>query len=255
MRDDDEKNSINNFNSIGYDENMNDDPCFINLKPNGTDKTLGWVIGYSNIGSSIKRVKDEKGIHLTLNPSNERCVCSIDRQFSVDSDSVYSIRTLMNTKNGESVSWSGVTLGIQYLNNSEVIRFDYIGLDRNITANNETPYNEKNYIFKTPSNCNGIVIFLSNTNVNSSSFASANFGYLLLNKINLDLPTEIKDYKTYADTIPNTSLGGYIADGSYSQLGDKIYSKNPNNTNCIGYICVNAGNPGTWKKFGELTDI
>lgn len=48
----------------------------------------------------------------------------------------------------------------------------------------------------------------------------------------------------YADTIP--------VSGAHSQ-GDILFNRNPIAGGSIGWVCVTAGTPGTWKEWGLIS--
>lgn len=57
--------------------------------------------------------------------------------------------------------------------------------------------------------------------------------------------TELKKLQHLkASTEPTT--GTYI-------LGDIVYNSNPVAGGYIGWVCVTAGTPGTWKSFGQIS--
>ena len=55
----------------------------------------------------------------------------------------------------------------------------------------------------------------------------------------------IPNLKTVYDTAPPTA-------GTW-QVGDKVWHSTPEPDGNVGWVCVAAGTPGTWKKFGQIS--
>lgn len=62
-----------------------------------------------------------------------------------------------------------------------------------------------------------------------------------------DFHNEVDTTKKYRSSAPTSS-------SIYSSVGDVIYNSSPSAGGTIGWVCVTAGNPGTWKAFGEIAE-
>lgn len=70
--------------------------------------------------------------------------------------------------------------------------------------------------------------------------------YIISNFYNIDnLENEIDTMRKYLDDAPTST-------GRYWNKGDIIYNSNPTAGGNIGWVCIEAGHPGTWKAFGAI---
>lgn len=61
-----------------------------------------------------------------------------------------------------------------------------------------------------------------------------------LNNIFLSLPIQI-------------STGTAAPTTGYWNLGDIVFNSNPTSGGYVGFVCITAGTPGTWKTFGAIS--
>lgn len=249
---------INNFNSYGYGKQLNDDPYFLKIAPSGNDTFSNWIVGYSPNSNNLNAAIDDlKKRHIQLNPLNQNTIAPLYKDFNVEKNKVYAIRTLMNTKTGDIVSWPGFAIKVAFYDSDNKIieKSQNICIDRNSIAENESEWSEKTVLFKTPNNTYKVRTFVGNTQLDSTGKCRANFGYFLLNEIIYNSNVDDKSMETYITGDLNTDAISMIgATNNKNCAGDIIYSKDVATSLCRGYICTVAGNSGSWKKFGALSD-
>ena len=72
-------------------------------------------------------------------------------------------------------------------------------------------------------------------------------GYLLTPFFNFqDLHNEIETNKKYASSAPTSTSANF-------KTGDMIFNSSPTAGGTVGWICIEGGNPGTWKSFGTIS--
>ena len=73
--------------------------------------------------------------------------------------------------------------------------------------------------------------------------------------VNVSYPGEDVDLEVSGDIRFNAkklSVGAEVpTEGNYNK-GDIIYNTDPTAGGWIGWVCVESGNPGNWKKFGAI---
>ena len=63
-------------------------------------------------------------------------------------------------------------------------------------------------------------------------------------RVNRSESSFIPNVKTVYDTAPPTA-------GTW-QVGDKVWHSAPEPEGNVGWVCVQAGSPGSWKSFGQI---
>ena len=204
---------LHNINSYGYGKQINDDPFFYNITNHVDEvKSPNWSIKYSSTGENIRRIDDEiKGDVLQLNPNHYKSAMRIIKSFDIKPNTLYEIKTLMNTTNGESIHTGGHGLSIDYMTqDNTLIETKDICIDRNANINSENEWEEKTLFFLTPENAAYITITVSNTIPTTTDYSMTTWKYLLIrevnctNKINNNLT--LKDIKSYATSAPTTGI-------------------------------------------------
>jgi len=73
--------------------------------------------------------------------------------------------------------------------------------------------------------------------------------------VNVSYPGEDVDLEVSGDIRFNAkklSVGAeFPTEGNYNK-GDIMYNTNPSAGGWVGWVCVESGNPGTWKRFGAI---
>jgi hypothetical protein len=73
--------------------------------------------------------------------------------------------------------------------------------------------------------------------------------------INVSYPSEDVDLEVRGDIRFNAkklSVGAEVpTEGNYNK-GDVMYNTNPTEGGWVGWVCIESGNPGTWKRFGAI---
>lgn len=231
-----------NINSIGYEKELNNDIYLKNIQQGDTNLKDCWKMGYANKVGTIKRAMSEtKGDILVLNPEQIECSVNIERTFDVKEGEQYAFDTLMNTKLPSADVVSGRGLNIYFYNQETLVeKVNYL-IDRSTAA--ESEFIEKNLIVTIPEGVNKMRVIISNYTTSNKDYRT-NWKYIKIHKINLKEKIVLKEEtKTTGSALPK-KINAY---GEHNQClkGDTIYL---NNGIDFAGVCIESGNPGTWKK-------
>lgn len=205
------------------------DSCDFALPLDNTKQGSNVVILYS--GATIKFFKcnfeGQRGI--TINPVNSV-------RYNIDVDTCY-----FEWMNGECIycegSSSAHTEGLSvrncYLNNNE-------GATSQIAMN--LGYLKGLCVFgNTAVRYNSALIYSGSGNISGSVLIAAN----VIDRSKMSL---LKGVSLYA-----FEAGNAAPTEGYHTLGEVVYNTSPASGSPVGWVCIETGNPGTWKEFGTIS--
>lgn len=242
---------VNNINSFGLKKQLNDDPSFIHTCARDLTNLQQckdfWNVGYSNLQRMFVKTYYQNYKILSLNPEHQNDVISLFRDFEVEQNKIYAIRTLMNTISGDTQTWTGYASKIEFFNSENTLLNSYdIPIDRNPSPEATSEFCEKLLFVKTPVNTSVMRFHICNGKFGIPSKAIANYAYVLINEINYnDKKVPETDLKCYADTVSKDYINSAV---NRNIIGDIIYAKNSADINAYGYVYTTAGNPRNLEK-------
>ena len=242
---------VNNINSFGLKKQLNDDPSFIHTCARDLTNLQQckdfWNVGYSNLQRMFEKTYYQNYKILSLNPEHQNDVISLFRDFDIEQNKIYAIRTLMNTISGDTQSWAGYASKIEFFDSENTLLNSYdIPIDRNPSPEATSEFCEKLLFVKTPANASIMRFHICNGKFGIPSKAIANYAYVLINEINYnDKKVSETDLKCYADTVSKDYINSAI---NRNIIGDIIYAKNPADIDAYGFVYKTVGNPRNLEK-------
>jgi len=156
------------------------------------------------------------------------------------------ITTTGASTNSQAISsQSGTQIIGNYINSNTVSAISASGTGIVIQSN--TCIASTSYSIDVSSTTSAIVIgnYISNDlNLGTTTQATANLGY--------STQRWTQNYIGTQQSISNPSANSSPSTGTWA-VGDKVWNTVPAASGYIGWVCVTAGTPGTWKQFGAIT--
>lgn len=216
---------------------------------NSASDGRSWYGSYSNTSNLLTRAVAKTGKGLLLNDGSKSNYSSVETKVSID-EGLYLIKI-----NSQSFYRDD---SIYIANHGKISFYDNTNsllVEKNIIFNQgsqgETTMPKESHIFvNAPSNTSYCVIRLRNSSTNSTSrllVFNFEFRKVYLGKVNKIYEDNSKIFVSGIPKSINQAGTNHIF-----LKGDRVYIKEPVAGGYEGYVCIESGNPGTWKGFGVI---
>ena len=224
-----------------------------------------------NISNCIIKNSSDIGIFiqgLTDNPISSITITNSNIDTTLTSDGI-SLRSTNNITISNNVIKNCNRIGIEVINSdSSIINNNllmnnvaqlWVGTrssthaDNNVVSNN-TIYTTDDFNTNNPTNSGIYVTNIATKTLvsNNNAYNHMQYNYLILGETNKSVLQSMNNrdinYKRnimFNNAIPSSNID--------SQVGDICLNINPTAGGTIGWVCVTAGSPGTWKSFGNIS--
>ena len=219
---------------------------------NSSSGGTSWYVGYTPATNNIRRIDDDFGRCIVLNPRKAKTVVELITEIDVTPNSTYYLQMTTSSEYGEGASWlanHGTISG--YGSNGDQVFTNYLICNQS-TANNVTNPSTKSCFISVPCNVVKLKIQLCNTRPDSTSPTLLKIYDIKLSKVFVGSGNQtINDDKNYVSKCP-VSINAVGLNNNIHLAGEIVYMKTPVAGDYIGYVCVESGNPGSWRGFGVI---
>lgn len=216
---------------------------------NSVSDGRSWYGSYSNTSNLLTRAITEAGKGLLLNDGAKQNYSSVETKVSIN-EGLYLIKINSQSFYSDDSVYIANHGKISFYNDT-----DSLLIEKNIVFNQglqgETTIPKESHIFvNAPSNTSYCVIRLRNSSTNSTSrllVFNFEFRKVYLGKVNKIYEDNSKIFVSGIPKSINQAGTNHIF-----LKGDRVYIKEPVAGGYEGYVCIESGNPGTWKGFGVI---